>query len=123
MVVLERTNARELTREFIPDTPHWIVCDASFTRLSYVLPAIMGLVSEQAVLIALIKPQFEVARHEVGEGGIVRDPALHQRVCIEVQEWVNTQTGWQSIALTPSPILGTEGNKEFLLYATYRRPE
>ena len=93
-----------------------IVCDASFISLSKVLAAALGLAKPGAKLVALIKPQFEAGREEVGKGGVVRDPAVHQRVCAEAAAWVESQ-GWTVVGLTPSPITGPEGNVEFLLGA------
>jgi 23S rRNA (cytidine1920-2'-O)/16S rRNA (cytidine1409-2'-O)-methyltransferase len=70
-------------------------------------------------LIALIKPQFEAAREEIGKGGVVRDAAVHDRVCREVTDWL-TGRGWQVVGITPSPITGPEGNIEFLIAAKHR---
>lgn len=160
VVVMEKTNARHLTAELIPDPLDAIVCDASFISLKTVLPAAMALIcspleGEQTSvseswgggsnptgcllphrtsqgsfsaalpqgegtigrgwLLALIKPQFEVGREEVGNG-IITDSALHQRVCADISEWLNAQPGWQVQGITPSPILGPKGNTEFLIY-------
>jgi 23S rRNA (cytidine1920-2'-O)/16S rRNA (cytidine1409-2'-O)-methyltransferase len=120
VVVLERTNARRLTAAEIPEPPDLVVCDASFIGLEAVLPASLVLAKPGAHLIALIKPQFEVGRARVGKGGVVRDPALHQEVCERVARWLENEIGWQIGGLTESPILGPEGNKEFLIHA--RRP-
>lgn len=116
VILLERTNARYLTAEQIPENPDIIVCDASFISLKTVLPASMALAKNGTILVALIKPQFEVAQHEVGEKGVVSDPALHTRVCDEIKEWLNNQPGWEVLGITPSPIKGPEGNTEFLAY-------
>lgn len=116
VVVMERTNARNLTIEQFSPLPNWVVCDASFIRLSAILPAVLGLIQGYTRVIALIKPQFEVAAYEVGEGGIVRDSSLHERVCGEVSEWFLAQ-GFSVLPIIESPILGTEGNKEFLIGA------
>jgi 23S rRNA (cytidine1920-2'-O)/16S rRNA (cytidine1409-2'-O)-methyltransferase len=116
VVVMERTNARHLTKDQFSQLPNWIVCDASFIKLSSILPAALELVSGSIHVIVLIKPQFEVAAHEVGEGGIVRDPILHERVCAEISSWFLEQ-GFSLLPIIESPILGTEGNKEFLLGA------
>ena len=93
-----------------------MVCDASFIALSKVLEVPLKLAATPCRLVALIKPQFEVGRAEVGKGGVVRDAALHQRVCNEVQAWLE-QTGWQVQGITESPIKGPEGNVEFLISA------
>ncbi len=116
VTVLERTNARELTPALIDCPCDWVVCDASFIGLAKVLAVPLALAAARATLVALIKPQFEVARGEVGKGGIVRDPALHERVCGEVGEWLAGE-GWLSLGVTPSPITGAEGNAEFLVAA------
>ncbi|NIJ34381.1 TlyA family RNA methyltransferase [Sphingomonas oligoaromativorans] len=116
VVVLERTNARHLTAEHIPDPIDLIVCDASFIALSKVLPAALDLARSGARLAALIKPQFEAGREEVGKGGVVRDPAVHARVCDETVAWLGS-IGWTVAGVTTSPITGPEGNVEFLVAA------
>ncbi|MES2700863.1 MAG: TlyA family RNA methyltransferase [Pseudomonadota bacterium] len=116
ITVLEQTNARELTPTQIDRPCNWVVCDASFISLAKVLEVPLQLAAPRCRLVALIKPQFEVARGEVGKGGIVRDPALHQRVCDEVTAWLEG-SGWTIEGLVPSPITGTEGNVEFLVSA------
>jgi len=116
VVVLERTNARHLTAEHIPEPADWVVCDASFIGLSTVLPAALALTKPGARLVTLIKPQFEAGRENVGKGGVVRDPEVHQAVCARVKEWVEAQ-GWQVQGIVESPIKGPEGNVEFLLSA------
>jgi 23S rRNA (cytidine1920-2'-O)/16S rRNA (cytidine1409-2'-O)-methyltransferase len=117
VVVLEQTNARHLTSEHVPEPIDIIVCDASFIGLAKVLEAPLKLAKRGGKLVALIKPQFEAGREEVGKGGVVRDSAVHQRVCAETAEWVAAQ-GWQVLGTTQSPITGPEGNVEFLLAAT-----
>lgn len=120
VVVLERMNARHLTPEHIPEKVDLIVCDASFIRLENVLPRPMSFAKKTgAALIALIKPQFEVEKYQVGENGVVRDSALHEEVCARVREWLDSQTGWTVKSLCPSPIKGPEGNIEFLISATF----
>jgi 23S rRNA (cytidine1920-2'-O)/16S rRNA (cytidine1409-2'-O)-methyltransferase len=116
VVVLEQTNARYLTSEPVPEPVDIVVCDASFISLAKVLEAPLKLAKLGAKLVALIKPQFEAGREEVGKGGVVRDPAVHERVCVETTAWVETQ-GWSVLGITPSPITGPEGNVEFLLGA------
>ena len=114
--VLEQTNARALTAQQIDRPCDWVVCDASFIGLAKVLEVPLRLAARSCTLVALIKPQFEVGRDEVGKGGIVRDPALHARVCDEVREWLEA-SGWQVLGIAESPIKGTEGNVEFLIAA------
>jgi 23S rRNA (cytidine1920-2'-O)/16S rRNA (cytidine1409-2'-O)-methyltransferase len=116
VAVLERTNARMLDRAAIPEPPELIVCDASFIGLETVLPAALALAAPTATLVALIKPQFEVGKGRVGKGGVVRDPALHEEVCARIRAWLESR-GWTVLGLTESPILGPEGNKEFLIAA------
>lgn len=116
VTVLEQTNARELTPQQIDRPCNWVVCDASFIGLAKVLEVPLRLAAPRCRLVALIKPQFEVRKGEVGKGGIVRDPALHQRVCDEVREWLE-EGGWQIQGIIPSPITGSEGNVEFLVSA------
>jgi 23S rRNA (cytidine1920-2'-O)/16S rRNA (cytidine1409-2'-O)-methyltransferase len=116
VVVHEQTNARTLDAEIIPEPIDIIVCDASFIGLAKVLEAPLGLARPGAKLVALIKPQFEAGRAEVGKGGVVRDPLVHERVCAEAAAWVETQD-WAVLGITPSPITGPGGNVEFLLGA------
>lgn len=116
ITVLEQTNARALTPDIIDRPCNWVVCDASFIGLAKVLEVPLALAEPQCRLVALIKPQFEVARNEVGKGGIVRDDALHQRVCDEVRDWLEAG-GWRIEGITQSPITGTEGNVEYLVAA------
>ncbi|MCK0069722.1 TlyA family RNA methyltransferase [Kordiimonas laminariae] len=116
VVVLERTNARYLTEEEITEPVDMVVCDASFISLRTVLPAAMGFVKPGGKLIALIKPQFEVGKENVGKGGVVRDPALHQMVCDETRDWLDGLEDWNAVGITESPIKGPEGNIEFLIY-------
>lgn len=117
VVVMERTNARHLTTEQIPDTIDLVVCDASFIGLRTVLPAALALLRPGGKLVALIKPQFEVGKGQVGKGGVVRDPALHQAVCDDIRAWLESELGWQVLGIAESPILGPEGNREFLVGA------
>ena len=116
VVVLEQTNARFLTSEQIPEPVDVVVCDASFISLAKVLEAPLRFAKAGARLVALVKPQFEAGRGEVGKGGVVRDPAVHERVCAEAKAWVESQ-GWSVLGIEQSPITGPEGNVEFLLGA------
>lgn len=117
VVVLERTNARELDAALIPDPLSVVVCDASFIGLRTVLPAALSLAVKGAWLIALIKPQFEVGKDRVGKNGVVREPELHTEVCETISAWLTAQ-GWAVMGITPSPITGPAGNIEFLIGAT-----
>lgn len=118
VIVLERTNARNLDQEKIPDPLDAVVCDASFIGLRTVLPAAMALAQPGAFLIALIKPQFEVGKDQVGKGGVVRDPELHRAVCDDIRGWLDGLLDWQVVGIEESPITGPEGNVEFLIAAT-----
>ncbi|SEH19410.1 23S rRNA (cytidine1920-2'-O)/16S rRNA (cytidine1409-2'-O)-methyltransferase [Sphingopyxis sp. YR583] len=119
VVVHEQTSARILTPAHIPEPIDLIVCDASFIALSKVLPVPMSFAKDGARMVALIKPQFEAERHEVGKKGVVRDAAVHARVCAEVRSWL-TGAGWEVVDLVESPITGPEGNVEFLIAAVNR---
>ena len=116
VIVHEQTNARALNPEIVPEPVDIIVCDASFIALSKVLDAALELAKTGGRLVALIKPQFEAGRGEVGKGGVVRDPVIHQRVCDDAAAWIDSK-GWRVIGIEPSPITGPEGNVEFLLGA------
>lgn len=117
VVVLEQTSARILTADHIPEAIDLFVCDASFIGLAKVLERPLSFAAPEARLLALIKPQFEAGRDEVGKGGVVRDPAVHARVCSEVSAWLEAR-GWQVEGIAQSPITGPEGNVEFLVAAS-----
>lgn len=116
VTVLEQTSARVLTPALIDRPASWVVCDASFIGLRKVLEVPLALAARPTQLVALIKPQFEVGRGEVGKGGVVRDPVLHQRVCAEVRAWLEGE-GFEVAGIVESPITGPEGNVEFLIAA------
>ena len=116
VVVLEQTNARYLTSEQIPEAIDLVTCDASFISLSKVLETPLKFAKSAGRLVALVKPQFEAGREEVGKGGVVRDSAVHERVCREAAKWVASR-GWNVAGIVESPITGPEGNVEFLLGA------
>jgi 23S rRNA (cytidine1920-2'-O)/16S rRNA (cytidine1409-2'-O)-methyltransferase len=115
VVVMEKTNARTLNAEIIPDAIDLVVCDASFIGLEIVLPAALSLTKPKAWLAALIKPQFEVGKGRVGKGGVVREPELHQEVCDRIAAWLAALPGWRVHGIVESPIKGPEGNIEFLI--------
>ncbi len=115
--VHEQTSARILTADHIPEPVDLIVCDASFIALSKVLPVPLSFGRPGARLIALVKPQFEAERGEIGKKGVVRDAEVHTRVCAAASDWIASQ-GWQPLPIMTSPITGPEGNVEFLLAAT-----
>ena len=116
VIVEEQTNARNLDAAIIPEQVDIVVCDASFISLAKVLEAPLKLAKAGAKLVALVKPQFEAGREEVGKGGVVRDPLVHDRVCTQAKDWVESQ-GWTVLGVAQSPITGPEGNVEFLLGA------
>jgi 23S rRNA (cytidine1920-2'-O)/16S rRNA (cytidine1409-2'-O)-methyltransferase len=116
VVVLEKTNARRLSAAEIPEPAGMVVCDASFIGLETVLPAALALLEIGGTLVALIKPQFVVGPARVGKGGVVRDAALHEEVCARIATWLPT-LGFDVLGIEPSPILGPEGNREFLVVA------
>jgi len=117
VVVLEKTNARHLARDAVPDEIGAVVCDASFIGLETVLPAPLALAGPGAFAVALIKPQFEVGKGRVGKGGVVRDHALHAEVCQRIERWFAALPGWSVRGVVQSPITGPDGNVEFLIGA------
>ncbi len=116
VIVHEQTSARILTPAHIPEPVDLIVCDASFIALAKVLAVPLTFTTPAARALVLVKPQFEAGREEVGKGGVVRDPAVHDRVCDAAAAWFVEQ-GWQVDGISQSPITGPEGNVEFLLAA------
>ena len=121
VIVHEQTSARVLTGAHVPEPIDLVVCDASFIALAKVLEVPLGFAREGARLMALDKPPFAAGREEVGKGGVVRDPAVHARVCQKVTDWVEGR-GWRVAGVETSPITGPEGNVEFLLAAEQRLP-
>jgi 23S rRNA (cytidine1920-2'-O)/16S rRNA (cytidine1409-2'-O)-methyltransferase len=117
VIVHEQVNARYLSRDQVPELIEVAVCDVSFISITMILPAIAGLLANRAEMVILVKPQFELERHQVGKGGIIRDPALHLQACQRVEQSVQT-LGFQT-HIIPSPVLGAEGNQEFLLHARH----
>ncbi|WP_284944869.1 TlyA family RNA methyltransferase [Acidisoma cladoniae] len=117
VIVRERTNARTLTAEQLPESPGALVCDASFIGLRAVLPAALGLCAPGAWAIALIKPQFEASPADVGARGVVRDEAVRTEVCAMIHAWWSALPGWRVVGISESPITGPEGNHEYLIGA------
>ena len=118
VVVIERTNARTLTPDVLPEAARafdLVTIDVSFISLRQILPAVPRLLLAGADLIALVKPQFEAGRAEVGKGGIVKDVTVHERVIAEVTAAANA-LGLERAGITDSPITGMEGNREFLVH-------
>ena len=116
VINLEHTDARKLGPALVPEPLQLIVCDASFIGLAKVLPAALGLAMQGADLVALIKPQFEVGPQGVGKGGLVKDAGLREAAATAVQDWLEAQ-GWRVQARTLSPISGSDGNIEYLVWA------
>jgi 23S rRNA (cytidine1920-2'-O)/16S rRNA (cytidine1409-2'-O)-methyltransferase len=116
VVVKERVNARHLTREILPEPIEFACCDVSFISVTLIVPALTRLLRPEADLVVLVKPQFEVGKGQVGKGGIVREPELH-RAAVEKVRVSLEQAGFSRIVERESPILGAEGNREFLLHA------
>ena len=121
VIVHERTNARYLTDEIVAKPVDIVTCDASFIALAKVLDTALEFAKPGGRLIALVKPQFEAERGEIGKSGVVRDPAVHARVCAAAAAWLQAR-GWQVEGVTPSPITGPEGNVEFLIAARKGSP-
>jgi 23S rRNA (cytidine1920-2'-O)/16S rRNA (cytidine1409-2'-O)-methyltransferase len=115
VVLHEHTNARHLQPERIGEPVDLIVCDVSFISVTLILPALAACLAPAGAMVILVKPQFEVGRGEVGKGGIVKDPALHQQACERVASAVRS-LGF-TLELIPCPLRGAEGNQEFLLHA------
>ena len=114
VVVREKLNARHLTRADVPDEIAICVIDVSFISLTLILPPAFALLSKSGVIVALIKPQFELRKEDVSKGGVVRDPALHEAALAKIHAFVTTELRCAWVGCIPSPILGGEGNKEFL---------
>lgn len=118
VILLERQNIRTLPDRLVPEPIQLAVIDASFISLRLVLPATKRFLAPGAEVIALIKPQFEAGRAHIGKGGVVRDPAVHETVRREMADFFTTQ-GFSVLGITPSPVLGPKGNREFLLAAVF----
>ena len=121
VVNLEATDARDLTRAQMPAGPDLIVTDVSFIGLAKALPAALAVAGEGAELVALVKPQFEVGPERVGKGGIVSDPQARADALEGVKAFLEG-TGWPVQASADSPVVGGDGNREFLLWAKKSRP-
>ena len=115
VIARENQNSRLLTTEHVPEPIDLLVCDVSFISVTLALPPAISLLREHARMVILIKPQFEAGREQVGKGGIVRDSQVHDQVCRRIESFVQDLRFQTTI--TDSPILGAEGNREFLLYA------
>jgi 23S rRNA (cytidine1920-2'-O)/16S rRNA (cytidine1409-2'-O)-methyltransferase len=116
VVSKERFNARNLVVEDIGERVNLVVMDLSFISLTKVLPAAFGILKEGGSVISLIKPQFELSRGEVGKGGIVREPELHEKAVEKIKKFVTEDLSREWVGLMTSPITGTDGNVEFLAW-------
>lgn len=113
---LEKLNARDLTAAHLDgERPGLVVSDVSFISLRLALPPALELAAPGARCVLLVKPQFEAGREAIGKGGLLRDPALAERIAAELAGWLGTQPGWSALGTAPSPIDGGDGNREFLL--------
>jgi 23S rRNA (cytidine1920-2'-O)/16S rRNA (cytidine1409-2'-O)-methyltransferase len=121
VVSLERTDIRNLTASQLPERPDFVTVDTSFISLELVLPAALALAQSRASLLALIKPQFEAGPHQVKKG-IVRDPRVHEAVCEKIAQFL-AALGWQVSGIAPSPIAGSDGNREFFVAAGRARTD
>ena len=113
VIVLEKVNARSLSRDQIPEPIDVCVIDVSFISLTLILPNAFDLLTPDGVILALIKPQFELQRDQVGRGGVVRDSALHELATSRIVGFVTNEIGQEVVGVAPSPLKGSEGNQEF----------
>ena len=116
VVVKEKFNARNLVEDDLGEQVGLIVIDVSFISLTRILPAAFGVLAEGGCIVPLIKPQFELQKDDIGKGGIVRDPALHDRAVEKIRSFVTGELGREWKGLIDSPITGTDGNREFLAW-------
>ena len=114
VTILDEVNARYLKKEALSEQPAFACVDVSFISLTKVLPAVIQVLDPSAVVVTLIKPQFEAEREEVGEGGVVRDPIVRQRVVENIRRWGAETTGLEWVGCCESPLKGPAGNVEFL---------
>ncbi len=117
VIVMEKTNARQLTREAFPEAPRLATIDVSFISLEKVLPAVIGVLAPDGEVVTLLKPQFEVGKGQVGKGGVVRDATQHKSVVSQLARYCVLH-GWHVRGITASPLKGPKGNREFFLHLT-----
>jgi 23S rRNA (cytidine1920-2'-O)/16S rRNA (cytidine1409-2'-O)-methyltransferase len=115
VTVIEKCNARYLTEKDFPEKFDAVVTDVSFISLKLILPPALSILKPGGWIVALIKPQFEVGKKEIGKGGIVRDAELQQKVVDDLLDWIKSLPA-ETLGVAPSPITGTDGNREFLWY-------
>jgi 23S rRNA (cytidine1920-2'-O)/16S rRNA (cytidine1409-2'-O)-methyltransferase len=116
VVVMEQTNARYLTEADIPEQADFCSIDTSFISLTNILPPLKQLIKPGGHIVSLIKPQFEAGKEQVGKGGVVRDPAVHEEVIEKIRQFGSNELGFEWLGLCTSPITGPAGNVEFLAY-------
>ncbi len=116
VILLERTNARELDNQIIPELIDLVVCDVSFISLKKVILPVKKLLKRNFKIISLIKPQFEVNKKYVGKGGIIKNPDIHSKVCQDIDDWFKKKFQYKYTQTIESPILGQKGNKEFFIF-------
>jgi 23S rRNA (cytidine1920-2'-O)/16S rRNA (cytidine1409-2'-O)-methyltransferase len=116
VIVKEQFNARHMLPEDIGELCDLAVMDLSFISLTKVLPAVFGVLKPEGAVVCLIKPQFELQREDITRGGIVRDPALHERAVEKIRHFASEESGHSWLGLIPSPITGMDGNQEFLAW-------
>ncbi len=120
ITLLERCNAKYLTKSHFYQKPELIVCDASFIGLKTILPPSLSIASRHCHIILLIKPQFEANKKQIPSGGVLLDKEIHKEICQDIENWLEFEHHFNVSGILPSPILGRKGNQEFLLYG-YRR--
>ena len=116
IINLEKTNIRNVTRDIFKEIPCFASIDVSFISLKIVVPKVKELIKDGGDIIALIKPQFEAGRKQVGKGGIIRDPRIHDEVLADLERFFSRDIGVRSVGIIPSPVKGAKGNKEFLIH-------
>jgi 23S rRNA (cytidine1920-2'-O)/16S rRNA (cytidine1409-2'-O)-methyltransferase len=115
VTVIERTNIRHMPRDLLDTAVDLVTIDTAFISLKIVVPAVLKFMRPEASILALIKPQFEVGKGQVGKGGVVRDPAQHEQVVADLTDFFEN-SGLVTRAVVPSPIRGPKGNREFIAY-------
>ena len=116
VILFERTNARELDTNIIPELLDLVVCDVSFISLKKVLLPVKKLLNSKYEILSLVKPQFEAKKNEVGRGGIIKDSRIHNRIFEELMFWFKQNFDYEYLNIIDSPITGQKGNKEFFIY-------
>ncbi len=116
VVLLERTNARDINTKKVPELIDFVVCDVSFISIRKILIPVKKVLNKKYDIVALIKPQFEASKSQIGRGGIIKDVLLHKKICEDILNWSKENFQNHSIKIIDSPILGQKGNKEFFIH-------